>query len=206
MPNIKAYEDGIASHIDSFLATTYGGRTPEVVSTEVMQGVNLVGAIANGGKDVVIATSIPNLATTQGTPIDRSTTVGPHVASALATVEVQVYAPEWEHARAVANDVVVALSNARVAVPNAQNPVALTYTRFVSSDRVESPPNTQVNGYSLIFAAEVEIGDTVWTLPAEDRASVGFPAGAAPSEPLTRVDIGVIVDGTQAGTISETRQ
>ena len=113
MPNVKAYEDAVATHIDAFLASTYGGRTSEVVSSEVMQGVDLVGAIANGGKDVVIGVAIQGIATTQGTALDRSTTVGPHVASGLATVEVQVFAPVWTHARDVANDVVVALSNAQ---------------------------------------------------------------------------------------------
>ena len=200
MPSLMTYEDAVASHIDAFLASRYGGRTPEVIQTEVMEGVDLISALNTGGKDVVVATSISAKITTQGTPMEENTVVGPHVAHGLSSIEVQVFANEWTHSRSVANDIIVALSNARVALP--QN--RIMFTQFQSYGRIENPPNVRANGYQLIFSGITEIGDVVWQLPAEDRARVGFPAQPAPAMPLTRVDIGIVVDGTVVQTIQET--
>ena len=209
MPNEPDYEAGLQAHIKDFLESSFGGRTPEVVAVEIVQAESpdaIVSARSIADKSAVITVSFGDSASTRGTDYSEADDFQPRRSAEVAQFVIGVYAfDSWEHARSLANDVRIGLSNDTVYVPSRAAARASMLIRFVSKSRIPTEERSPrvINAYEIIFEAKVFIGESVFDLPEADRLSLGIVTGPTPDEPITSFGIDFGADDGTIETITE---
>lgn len=179
MASVPQLESALQAHVRSYLASTYGGRTAEVVDVLVMLRDGVVPATGRGPQAETIGVGVQRVDVNPR----NNRAYGPRALSGVATLAVQVTSNDRDRAVNLASDLFHGLDLDRMTIPDEGQ----TLLQAQSFDRL--PANDY--GYEITLECEVVLGRPVWELPDPDRAVVGVPGGPRVEFPISHITVEV---------------